>query len=803
MDINCGNIENALYAMKFNKSRKSLLAGLSLLLWIFFPALSAQSGNTINPEALIKAPVDERVILYTDREIYLCGENIVFSAFTYEGNWFIPVSMSSVLYVELYNQDNSVISKGKFLLRNGEGSGIISIPRTIHSDIFYIRAYTNYMKNFGVQQFYVQKLKIVNPKFNAATYSLASPEREVINCGIFPEGGKLVDGISSKVGCRFTGADGKGIHLIARLVDMNKNVITTFQTYKNGFASFNFVPQTGISYSVEAVIGGVQVVTQMPKSSKSGLTLSIDTLTSEFLRIKVNSNSSNNFPLRLNARHGTLLYPLHETLITSAADYNIPLQRIPFGLITLELSDFEGNLVASRYFYYQPFKKFEIELNTDKEKYGNREQVRVMINARDNKGLPLVTDLILFAFLTNNESSQGAHPYPSEGLLSQELKRIFSNDQDLILKAVGDKQLLDLVLLSTPEVNQKDTSTTRSSLYYLPEITGDIISGRLLNNGSQPAKGVEILQSFVGKTSFIESSFTDENGRFYFLTYHHKNKGDLILKVQNTERETTVILDDEFFNKFPSLEKETLILSKEEVALIDKQFINIQVDDAFKAEMKKSVEKTDRDTIAFYGEENLEFRFPEYVNLPNMSEFIFEVILGVINAKESKKDKIIILEENSLKRIGPNPLILIDGIPITESGIVIGLNAEKVQHIKVVRNKYFYKNQVFDGILDVITYTGDATAFELPKNTTRYNFTHANDESSMVESKLLPDNNGRIPVYKNLLYWNSSVTTNKDGKAERSFYTPDNAGNFRIQCFGIATEDLAGSGSTFITVGEK
>jgi hypothetical protein len=78
---------------------------------------------------------DERVFLITDREIYLCGENIVFEASVYEGNWFLPLMMSSVIYVELYSQNNLVISRGKFIIRDARCSGIISIPREISSDI--------------------------------------------------------------------------------------------------------------------------------------------------------------------------------------------------------------------------------------------------------------------------------------------------------------------------------------------------------------------------------------------------------------------------------------------------------------------------------------------------------------------------------------------------------------------------------------------------------------------------------------------------------------------------------------------
>ncbi len=795
-----------MFEMKCINSIISLVAGTGIFLCADLPVSYGQQGvesfNVLKLETFRKMPVNERIVLFTDREVYLCGEKILFSAYSYEGNWFLPLSLSSVLYVELYNQDNSVISKSKFLINNGKGSGAISIPRTIHSDIYYIRAYTNYMKNFGVKQFFVQKLKIVNPNLNVPDYPASTTDSTGINCRIFPEGGTLIDGIRSRVGCRFTDNEGKGIQVIARLVDMNKNIITTFRTYKNGFTSFEFVPQTGFSYNLEAVSNYSQVLIRMPQSVKNGLSLTIDTLTSEYLGIRINSNDPKNFPVRLNARHGELLYPLHETLINSAGVINVPLQRIPQGLISLELNNFEGKLISTRLSFLKPYKKLNIELNTNRERYGPREEVNLMINARDDKGSPLMTDLVLFTYLAGDELSLEGISDPGAGLLSQDLMKIIINDNDLIINAVKDKKLLDIVLLLPPPAVQKDTSSHDNSIFYLPEPDGDIISGKLLYNDNRPASGIKVLQSFVGKISCVESFTTDNNGRFYFKTGNEKNKGDLILRIQKTDKETKVILDNEFSDKFPEMIREKFRLTKNEIDLINKQFINIQVEDAFLRGMENTKLETVRDTIPFYGSEGSEFTFSEYVKLPNMKEFLFEIILGVINVKENKTDKIILVEENTLKRIGPDPLILIDGIPVTESEIVIGLDAEKVESVRIVRNKFFYKNQVFDGIMDISSIYADGSVFNLPANTFRSKFEHINEGSPIIEAQVVQSLEGKIPQYKNLLYWNSTITTDKEGKTALSFITPDNKGSFRIKCIGITPENLAGSESKIISVGE-
>jgi hypothetical protein len=758
------------------------------------------SYYTGNQDSLPKTHLDERVLLNTDRIIYLCGEEIIFSAYTYEGNWFLPVSMSSVLYVELYSQDNRIISSGKFAMYGGRGNGKIAIPRNITSNIYHLRAYTNYMKNFGIQQFCVQKIKIVNPFYKKPVNNVASASRQIINCQIHPEGGNLIEGLLNNVGCRFTDSDGNGIQSIARLLDKNNNVISSFQTYKNGFAGFKFVPEPGNTYTIEAISINSQLIKKLPESAKTGLILSVDTITPESLSIRIVSNEKNIFPVRLIGRHGGFAYFLTDSLIVADGIFNIPLKKIPKGLVNLELSQPGGNQIASRLIYINPLEKFEIVLTPEKENFGNREKVNISVNTKDRKGLPVITDLILFAFLTNDVISNDQGAGPDDGILSQEFRQIYFNDEELLTNLASDKNLLNLVLLTTPGLCQKKSGN--NDLKYLPEIDGDIITGKLVYKDNRPAIGIEVLQSYIGKTTWIESSVTDQNGNFRFLTNKHKNRGDLILKVQNSDRETSVQVDNEFFPDFPSPGKEILELSSDEIDLIKKQFINIQIADAFFIADKNKTVTTDTDTISFYGKDNIEYSFPDYVKLPNMKEFFIEVVLGAVVVRENKKDVIVVVDKNTNKQIGPHPLIIIDGVPVSESSVALNLNPEKVRRVRVVRYKYFYKDQIYDGIIDIITFTADAASFDLPVNTYRFNVLYPQDDNEVIKPKLLPEYIGKIPVFKNLLLWNHVLKTDTTGKVECSFYTPDNTGTFKIKCIGITREGLVGEGSTFITVRE-
>jgi len=553
-------------------------------------------------ESVEHLPVDERVLLKTDRQRYLCGENIYFTGFTFDGNWFLPVSVSSVLYVELYSQDLKVISKGKFCIRNGKCCGKLGIPRLISTDIYLLRAYTRYMQNFGESRFFMKRLGIVNP-----------------------------------------------------------------------FYDYN------------------------PDTAAISLNDSFE----------IQDNTS--------------------TILQS------------------------GNILPG---------KAKITLTTARANFDNREPVSVVIHSEDSEGKPVKTELSLFVTLSDGRAE-------------------------------------DEIIFQSP------ASRDSSALKYLPETRGDIISGRVLYSDKQPAASIELLCSVIGGSASVESWVTGRDGSFMFLAGNGINTGDLILKTVKPERETIILLDDEFYPLFAPVRREILQLNDSDIDLIRKQFINIQVDDAFNAGSMPEEAEIDPDTPAFYGDAYTEYRFSDYAKLPNMREFIFEIIEGVVSVRENKKEVIRILDKKSFNSIGPDPLILIDGVPVSEASAVMKLDPGKVQYVRVVGNKYFYKKKSFDGILDIITYSGDASAFDFPEGTFRFDFMPA-DRSRAVTAPLPPDDGpGNIPVYRNMLFSQPMFTTDDNGNAEISFITPDNSGTFLIQCFGLTSDGIAIEGKTFITVGEK
>ena len=105
----------------------------------------------------------ERTWLATDRDVYIPGDKILVSLATIDGYYQLPLTFSAVAYIELYTANGTPIVQEKALLRNGKGSVQLKLPKNIETDYYYLRAYTNYQKNFGENSFMVKKIRLINP----------------------------------------------------------------------------------------------------------------------------------------------------------------------------------------------------------------------------------------------------------------------------------------------------------------------------------------------------------------------------------------------------------------------------------------------------------------------------------------------------------------------------------------------------------------------------------------------------------------------------------------------------------------
>lgn len=126
--------------------RSIIVFGLSVLML----DLSAQTKD-----------FQEEVHLSVNATNVLVGETMHFSAFVYSNKTKRLSELSSLLYVELIDEEGNPLHQTKIGLRGGRGSGSIAINPEWSSNTYRIVAYTRWMRNY--KSFFEQKILILNP----------------------------------------------------------------------------------------------------------------------------------------------------------------------------------------------------------------------------------------------------------------------------------------------------------------------------------------------------------------------------------------------------------------------------------------------------------------------------------------------------------------------------------------------------------------------------------------------------------------------------------------------------------------
>src|SRR4051812_33909378 len=140
---------------KMGSKNKMLTAFFVLVLALTSAAQTMQQHNLL----------PEKVVLTTDRTLYFAGEQVLLKV-----NCIIPVnndSLSKVAYIELLDKKSKPVLQKKLVIANGIATTVISIPEDVITGNYYLRAYTQYMRNFDRTAFYTSELMIVNPDLPA------------------------------------------------------------------------------------------------------------------------------------------------------------------------------------------------------------------------------------------------------------------------------------------------------------------------------------------------------------------------------------------------------------------------------------------------------------------------------------------------------------------------------------------------------------------------------------------------------------------------------------------------------------
>lgn len=744
-----------------------------------------------------KNVLQEKIYAHTDKDFYLTGEVMWFKLYNVDANTNKALNVSKVAYVEVLNDANNSVLQGKIELTNGLGSGSFYLPINLKNGNYRVRAYTSWMKNFSADLFFEKQIKIINPLFEPGTIAKAPEGKYEVK--FFPEGGNLVNGLTSTVGFKVTDAEGKGAALNGVIINQRNDTVARYKVLKFGMGSFEFTPRAGDTYKAVMRIGRDNaLIGDFPTAYDKGYVMHLVNNGSQ-PQLKISTNMGSQ-PVYIFVHNGHNV--LSAKTITPGADgtatINIDNAAMAQGINHITLFNANKQPVCERLYFNRP-KLMNIQAGALAQ-YNSRSPVSLNINANNAVGRPTAANLSLSVYkldeLTNNADADNITSYM---WLSSELKG-YIESPSYYFNLVTDEteRALDNLLITQgwSRFNWDSVLNGGQTYAYLPEYDGHLVSALLTDASGKPARDIMGYMSVISKREQFYGSHADANGRLLFNTKDFYGPGEIVLQTNNQQDSIYHLsVATPFSDKYSTKTLSPFSLGATGEKALESGSINMQVLNTYNADKLKTYYNPGVDSTAFFGHIYKSYPLEDYVRFKTMEEDLREYVAEMTITTTQKHVRFHIISNQGYLRDETQPLVLLDGVPIFNIDKVFNIDPLKVKELKMV-NKVFYWGPVeAAGILSFNTYKGDMGGFEIdPKAVVLdYEGMQLQREFYSPTYTTVDQQKSRIPDFRNVLYWSPDVNTGADGKAMVSFYTSDKTGQYIAVMQGINADGQTGT----------
>ena len=766
--------------------------------------------------------LQEKLFVHVDKTFYLAGETIWFKVYDVDAGLHMPLPISGIAYIEIIDKDQKPLLQEKIEMASGKGDGSFRIPSSIPSGHYTFRAYTSWMKNFSPDFYYQQQVTILNTLSEITNAD--SPRRKEYDLRFFPEGGNLVNGISSAVAFKAVNSSGDGVSCQGLIIDQHKDTVAHFQTGRFGIGKFTFTPVKGNTYSALIETPSSVITSPLPAAYDQGYVMHLDDPGGNSLRITVHASSTSASPLLYLFVHS------HNRIKSIQANYPasnvtsflISKDSLDDGISHLTIFNADRTPVCERLYCKPPTKQLHIAVNAataptaasgsapmPAPAYNTRGKLTVDLSTTDPSGHPVTADLSMSVFLTDSLQSIPGENILSYLLLRSDLKgKIESPEYYFANTDAATTEALDNLMLTQgwTRFRWEDVLQHKIPAFeFLPESNGPIISGKIIDKrtGLPPAPVIGYL-SVPGRRFKLSTAISQPDGNIFFHVDDFYGNREIIVQTNSqTDSNDRIDLASSFSDRFAPLHVPDSLISKKAASQLLYRSINVQAENAYRSGVKHHLlSSLDNDTTGFYGEAELQYNLDEYTRFITMDEVIREFVQDVRVRRQSGKAYFRVRDALFNVFFEDDPLLLVDGVPVFNGEKMISINPLRIEKIDVVSHRYHLGPSLTDGLVSFKSYDGDLGGYQLDPSAVviqlngleqhREFYTPVYETPAQIQSS--------IPDLRNQLLWSPEINTGAAGKKQLPLYTSDLTGNFALVVQGITKDGLAGYSVLTFTV---
>ncbi len=425
---------------------------------------------------------------------------------------------------------------------------------------------------------------------------------------------------------------------------------------------------------------------------------------------------------------------------------------------------------------------------------------------------------------TNNNPIQSDKHFNSESkfLRIQTNKQSFKNREKVNLKIEslqGENSFGDYSIsvrkIETISIPQKHTSNSYSNLFkdknatskpnkdsqiYLPELRGEIISGRVFSKETAlPILNAKVGISIAGKESLFKVANTNELGIFYLNVEKDYDSQNAVIQVINDNRDAfRVEIDQLEAVNYQNLNFFKFKITPEQKEYILNHSIYNQIENTYSTVKPNKPIEIDS-IIPFFNSKEKTYLLDDYTRFPTLKETVIEIIPEVFVRQRKGINQLHVKLYDEDIESGLNTLVLVDGIMVQDQNDLVLYNSAKIKKISVVSEQYLFGSEIFEGIVSIETFDGDFNSIPNADYIKSVKLFKPLQKQSYFEQKYEGESYDRIPDYRSQLLWKPEFIVNKE-ETSVIFYTSDNIGDYEINLEGFTNSGKPVSIKQLITV---
>ena len=483
----------------------------------------------------------EHVYLQTDRNWYLHGDRIWFSAYATAGTRLFPSEISSVLYVELVEPDGSIAERSSFKINNGRADGSLLINNeNERTGTYSVIAYTKWSKNFGESYVFKKEIQVLSGD-DAPESDTSDREFDIT---FLPESGHLIEELPTRLAFKALKSDGKGLPVSGEIVDQNSGETIPFETKHRGMGAVGFTPKSGASYVAAAM--GKEF--PLPEIQQQGILMSVNSINNLF-EVTVKTRLPEEVPSLVLFAHvrGEIYYASVLIINDGTGVVNIPKEQFSSGIVHFTVLSPDGQPAAERLvFNRNPRDKVTVQISSD-DAVNTREEVNLDLSILDQteKAIPATSSVTIF--------DDSIRPYRPDSqtiqtwfYLQTEIRGHVEDPGYYFSDHENADNALDLLLL-TQGWRAYDMKRIKNPEYLqtfsLPEKSLSVSGLVKTSIRQRPAENASVVVSLGSNHESMDLLTTDENGVFVLDEIDFTGSKMVTIRANNEEGQDFVRIE--------------------------------------------------------------------------------------------------------------------------------------------------------------------------------------------------------------------------------------------------------------------